>query len=287
MLKGLRLSLIIVFLYSCNAHKPARFASAVIPNGYRLVFQDEFKKSGRPNSEYWTYEEGFVRNFELQYYRPQNAFVSKGRLVIQGLQHKIPNKSYDPKSRNWRASREWAEYTSASVTTKGKRDFHYGIFEFRAKIDTSIGLWPAIWMLGAEKPWPENGEIDILEFFRIDGEATMVTSFFWLGENGKQTGKDSRKSINSFIEQDPYWTEKFHIWKMDWTPEYIRIYLDDNMLNEIDLSKTYQPDGYNPFHHPHYLLINLAIGAGGGDPSATKFPRKLEVDYVRVFQKKQ
>jgi beta-glucanase (GH16 family) len=148
-----------------------------------------------------------------------------------------------------------------------------------------MGLWPAIWMLGTERPWPENGEIDILEFFRIDGQPTMVTSTFWLGEDGKQKGKDSRTLLSHFTDQDPDWLQKFHVWKMDWTPEFIRLYLDDELLNEVDLSKTYQPDGFNPFHHPHYLLINLAIGAGGGDPAETNFPRKFEVDYVRVYQK--
>jgi len=73
---------------------------------------------------------------------------------------------------------------------------------------------------------------------------------------------------------------------MDWTEEYIRLYLDDVLLNEIDLSKTMNADGFNPFHQAHYILLNLAIGANGGDPSASHFPAKYEVDYVRVYQKK-
>jgi hypothetical protein len=72
---------------------------------------------------------------------------------------------------------------------------------------------------------------------------------------------------------------------MDWTESYIRLYLDDEILNAIDLSKTFNPDGFNPFHQPHYILLNLALGANGGDPAATVFPRKYEVDYVRVYQK--
>jgi len=72
---------------------------------------------------------------------------------------------------------------------------------------------------------------------------------------------------------------------MDGAPNYIRIYLDDELLNEVDLTKTYPPDGFNPFHHHYYILINLAIGAGGGDPSETKIPIKLEVDYVKIYQK--
>jgi len=281
-------SFIIFFLYSCSSLQPkgpSSFTSNNIPNGYQLVFQDEFEKSGMPNPQFWTYEEGFIRNLELQYYRPQNASVKKGKLIIEGKRHQITNESFNPASSNWKESREWAQYSSASITTEGRKKFQYGIFEFRAKLDPSMGLWPAIWMLGTERPWPENGEIDILEFFRIDGHPTLVTSTFWLGKDDKQIGKDSRTLLSHFTEQDPDWIKNFHVWKMDWTPNYIRLYLDDELLNEVDLTKTYQPDGFNPFHHPHYILINLAIGAGGGDPTETKFPRKLEVDFVRVYQK--
>lgn len=74
---------------------------------------------------------------------------------------------------------------------------------------------------------------------------------------------------------------------MDWDEHYIRLYLDDRLLNEVDLSKTINADGFNPFHQPQYLLLNLALGKNGGDPSNTQFPLTYEVDYVRVYQKKE
>ena len=73
---------------------------------------------------------------------------------------------------------------------------------------------------------------------------------------------------------------------MQWTESFIKLYLDDELINEVDLSQTVNPDGSNPFHHPHYILLNLAIGSNGGDPSSSAFPLKYEVDYVRVYQKK-
>jgi hypothetical protein len=71
---------------------------------------------------------------------------------------------------------------------------------------------------------------------------------------------------------------------MDWNSESIKIYLDDQLLNEVSLKETINPDGFNPFLQPHYLLLNLAIGANGGDPSGSLFPIKYEVDWVRVYQ---
>jgi Tol biopolymer transport system component len=45
--------------------------------------------------------------------------------------------------------------------------------------------------------------------------------------------------------------------------------------------------GINPFHQPHLLILNLAVGSTGGDPSGTTFPARFEVDYVRVAQIKR
>ncbi|SEF52366.1 Glycosyl hydrolases family 16 [Algoriphagus boritolerans DSM 17298 = JCM 18970] len=74
---------------------------------------------------------------------------------------------------------------------------------------------------------------------------------------------------------------------MEWTERAIKLYLDDQLLNEVDLSETLNPDGFNPFRQPHYLLLNLAIGGNGGDPSASIFPGEYLVDYVRVYQKEK
>jgi len=34
-----------------------------------------------------------------------------------------------------------------------------------------------------------------------------------------------------------------------------------------------------------YLLVNLALGANGGDPAATPFPIQYAVDWIRVYQR--
>jgi beta-glucanase (GH16 family) len=73
---------------------------------------------------------------------------------------------------------------------------------------------------------------------------------------------------------------------LNWDKDFIRLYLDNELLNEVDLSKTINPDGFNPFNQPQYILLNLAIGGDhGGDPSQTVFPIAYEVDYVRIYQK--
>jgi beta-glucanase (GH16 family) len=256
--------------------------------GYKLVWYDEFNKGDKPDSSKWSYEHGFVRNKELQWYQSANAHVKNGKLIIEGKREKVKNPNYDSTSSDWRKNRRYAHYTSASINIRGRFSFKYGIIKVRARIDTAKGMWPAIWTLGAGKQhhWPDNGEVDIMEFYRFQGEPTILANAAWGGKNHKPVWNSKKIPLAHFLNEDPKWPKKFHIWKMDWTPKYIQIYLDGELVNKVDLDKTQDPDGFNPFHQPHYILLNLAIGANGGDPSHTKFSKKYEIDYVRVYQKK-
>lgn len=250
---------------------------------YRLAWADEFNKDGRPEPNNWTYERGFVRNEEAQWYRAENARCENGLLIIEARRERKANPNYDSRSRSWRRSRQYAEYTSASLTTRRLHSWTYGRFEMRGRIDTRAGMWPAFWTLGSARGWPGCGEIDIMEFYR----GMLLANACWAsGQRWRPIWDDLRKPITEF--GDPEWSSKFHVWRMDWDKENIKLYVDDELLNTIDLSETINktPDGVNPFHEPHYILLNLAIGGtNGGDPSQTKFPARFEVDYVRVYQK--
>jgi rhamnogalacturonyl hydrolase YesR/beta-glucanase (GH16 family) len=259
--------------------------------GYSLVWHDEFNQDGTPDPAVWSFEEGFVRNHELQWYQQENALCRDGRLIITGRREKKNNPLFEAGSNDWRHNREQIEYSSSSIKTVGKKEFQYGHFEIRAKIPTASGSWPAIWTLGTEMEWPSNGEIDIMEFYRIDGVPHILANVAW-GTEERWNAKWNTSAIpfTHFTNRDPHWADKFHIWKMDWDEEAIRLYLDDELLNETPLSGTINGSlgkFKNPFKQPHYLLLNLAIGGQhGGTPDDTAFPLRYEIDYVRVYQHK-
>ncbi len=257
---------------------------AEIP-GMKLVWCDEFNLDGKPNPEYWKFEKGFVRNEELQWYQEDNAICANGVLVLEGRREQVPNPEYDAGSRNWKRNRKEAHYTSSSINTRGVKQWLYGRFEIRARIDTAMGSWPAIWTLGINNPWPSNGEIDIMEFYRVKGKPTILANVAW-GTTRQYVAKWNTQMFpfSKFTAADADWAMKFHTWRMDWTPESVKLYLDDELLNTTLLTATINPEGINPFTQPHYLLLNLAIGGNGGDPGSTKFPVKYEIDYVRVYQ---
>lgn len=250
---------------------------------WKLVWADEFNKDGKPDAKNWVFENGFVRNRELQWYQPQNAFCKDGKLVIEARRVSKPNPNYKPGSRRWQEKRKTIKYTSACLKTRGLHAWKYGRFEVRAKIVAEEGLWPAIWFLGVDGRWPSNGEIDLMEYY----DDNILANACWESERiGKPVWDSSRTPVARLGKG---WDKEFHIWRMDWDENHIKLYVNDKLLNTIDLSQTKNLGGRglkNPFHQPHYILLNLAIGGtNGGSTAKTTFPSRYEIDYVRVYQR--
>ena len=142
---------------------------------WQLVWSDEFNADGLPDTAVWSYDNGFARNEEAQWYQEGNAYCKDGKLIIEARKEEgRRNPWYEARSNDWRKKREFIEYTSSCITTAGKKEFLYGRFEVRAKIPVSGGAWPAIWMLPYETEkygWPKGGEVDIMERLNNDSIA--------------------------------------------------------------------------------------------------------------------
>lgn len=260
--------------------------------GWNLIWNDEFNYERQPDTTIWNYETGFARNEEDQWYQKDNAICKEGILTISGeLEHRL-NPQYIAGSNNWRTNRKYIRYTSSSINTRGTKEFLYGRLEVRAKIPTAKGAWPAIWTLGVDMEWPSSGEIDIMEYYQINKEPHILANAAW-GTEQPYNAKWNTKAIpfKNFIHTNPNWNDKFHIWRMDWDEKVIRLYLDDELLNETFLKDTQNGslgEFKNPFMQPHYVLLNLAIGGtNGGKIDDSAFPMKYQIDYVRIYQKQK
>jgi arabinan endo-1,5-alpha-L-arabinosidase len=236
-----------------------------LASNWKLVWADEFNTNGRPDPANWNFEHGFQRNHELQWYQPENAFCTNGLLVIEARREHQLNPEYATNGGDWRTKREWIDYTSASLTTRRLREFKYGKFEMRARIDTRPGSWPAFWTLGATPGvhWPACGEVDIMEYYN----GTVLANFGY-GLDGKTT-----------------WSENFHTWTMEWDEKKMDLLLDGELMNHLAVPSADKANEGNPFYQPVYLLLNQAIGGdSGGNPAETDFPVRYEIDWVRVYQ---
>jgi len=279
------LCLLIVLPFSgCGRDKnPVDGGKIPEPEGWRLVWNDEFDAPSI-DAEKWNFEIGTGRNGwgnnELQYYtdRPVNAFIEDGKLIIQALKE----------------SYEGSEYTSSRMNTRGKGDWKYGRFDIRAKMPFGRGIWPAIWMMPTESVyggWAASGEIDIMEYLGHETNKVHGTLHYGGGwPHNVHTGSPFTLPSGSFAAD-------FYTFTLEWEPGEMRWYVDGVQFagqtsdtwyttNPLgDLSET----GDAPFDQNFHLILNVAVGGNWpGSPDAlTTFPQRMEVDYVRVFEKKE
>jgi beta-glucanase (GH16 family) len=249
------------------APTPPPAPAVTAPPGFTLVFSDEFEVPGSLDPAKWSYEIGYVRNHEKQYYtsRSENVRAEGGMLVIEGRKEAYLGYGY----------------TSASINTLGRFELRYGRVEVRAKLPTGRGAWPAIWMLGtsrAQVGWPACGEIDIMENVGFDPlriHASVHTAAY-----NHTLGTQKTASVTIARPWDD-----FHVYATEWYPDRVEVSLDSQRYftfrNEGTGARTW------PFDKPQYLLINLAIGGSWGGQQGiddAPFPKRYLVDYVRVYR---
>ena len=281
------LAALLLLLAACTHHAPD--AAPTPEPGWSLAWSDEFDRDGAPDPKNWTYERGFVRNQEHQWYQPENAVVPRRPAGDRGAARDEAEPDLRRRQHGLAARPRLDRYTSASLTTRGLHGWRYGRFEMRAKIDMRPGMWPAFWTVGDSGRWPASGEIDIMEYYRD----MLLANVAWADSSGRAAWDDSRLPLDSLgvpasAGMASPWAEQFHVWRMDWDERAIVLSVDGRVLNTTDLSATVNRDGtgINPLQRPHHIILNLAVGGmQGGDPAGTAFPGRFEVDWVRVYQR--
>ncbi|MDD6280761.1 MAG: glycoside hydrolase family 16 protein [Bacteroidales bacterium] len=244
-----------------------------IPDGYsELVFNDEFDNTGAPDSTKWGFEQGYLRNGELQYYMPGNANVNcaDGVLTIEARNDSV---SVDGKI---------IPITSASIITRPAFTWKYGYVEVRAKIPSSLGTWPAIWMMPAENVygrWPRSGEIDIMEHVGYDPSKIHFSAH-------TERFNHTRGTQRTHVIEAPEAVGQFHTYGLKWTPDRLTWLYDGKEQYTIDREENSDWTSW-PFDIDYYLIINLAFGGGWGGSQGVdinSLPQRYEIDYVRIFK---
>ena len=277
----MRLFALLICFLSINCNRPSSSNPPPSPDPppnppppeaqWQQVWSDEFNYTGLPDSSKWNYDVGGNGwgNNELQFYtdkRLENARVENGNLVIEA------------RKESWQGK----NYTSARLLTKNKGDWQYGKIEVRAKIPRGRGTWPAIWMLGSTTPlkWPDDGEIDIMEHVGFDQGVIHGTIHCKKYNGGIGTQKGATTNV-------PDCSDQFHLYTVEWNGSSITISVDSTSYFTFPNEQT----GYDawPFDNKMFLILNIAVGGNWGGQQGvddTIWPQKMEIDYVRVWQKK-
>ena len=177
-------------------------------------------------------------------------------------------------------------YTSARLNTAQKQTWKYGKIVARMKLPYGKGIWPAFWMLGSnidenggDTPWPQCGEIDVLELYGTNDNAVIEANLHFADTEGEH---DMMGAVSYRLKKGIF-ADDFHIFELEWTAERMNWRVD----GEEFASYTINSNELSEFHNEFFILINLAVGGtyAGRPDASTSFPQYFYVDWVRVYQK--
>ena len=276
-----------LLLVSCTNKKQSSNQNHPIPEGYEIVFEDEFDGETL-NEEYWNYMLGDGSSYnnpgwgnnDAQYYQKENLYLKDGKLIIQAKKETVEGKNY----------------TSARISTANKVHTKYGRIEAMIALPAIQGMWPAFWMLPeSDTPygsWASSGEIDIMEARgRVKDMTSAALHYGAIGSSTYQTRSHIIRDNNDSIE-------KFHIYALEWEELEMRWYVDDELFFTMDNHETTRgPKWFSmadedsltaPFDWDFHILLNMAVGGnfdGNILPPDDFTEAKMQVEYVRIYHK--
>jgi beta-glucanase (GH16 family) len=267
-------------------------ANPPTPLNKTLLWSEEFQGAAgaAPSTDRWNFDIGDGcqpphnncgwGNAERQYYLSSaNKLDGSADGILEILASRQTN------STNYNCYYGRCEWTSGKMTTYGKVGFTYGYMEARMKLPAGDGAWPAFWMLGSNintTPWPNCGEIDIMEYKGHSPTVTYGTLHF-AGSGGAHEMLGGTKDTLVDLSLD------YHRYGMLWKPDEITFYIDDNVVYTARKSASnlavwpFGPNaqGQDP---SFYLILNLAMGGNfGGAIDANLDRTTLSVDWVRYY----
>ena len=203
-------------------------------------------------------------NLELEWYEPHNVVLADGVLNLVAKSHPV-TKTHPFTS--------GMIQTGGTASTPATFSFRYGYAEVRAQLPRGAGMWPAFWLVQANRQWPP--EIDIMEWQGVQPTVDVVTAH-WKDAQGNH--QQSSTGVNTGVD---LW-RAYHTYGADWEPNAITWYFDDKPIKRFT-RKRWIPD------KPMIVILNLAIGGwqpGQLSPNPNDFPAAFAIDYVRIWDRK-
>lgn len=242
---------------------------------WSLEWSDEFK-GDKLNMDNWTYQVEKAGRFNQEWQRytdsENNAYVKDDCMVIKAI-HESNTHGMD-------------QYTSARMHTANKQTWKYGKIAARIKLPYGQGIWPAFWMLGAnidenggDTPWPQTGEIDILELYGSKDDGVVESNIHFANKDNKHASVGA----SAYKLKEGRFADDFHVFELEWDENKFSWAVDGEVFSTVDITG----EELTEFHKEFFILLNVAVvGKNSGHPDERSvFPQFMYVDWVRVYKK--
>jgi beta-glucanase (GH16 family) len=243
---------------------------------WKLVWSDEFD-GDTLNEKNWNRQVVKAGRFNEEWQRytdsTDNAYVENGCLVIKAI-HESDEHGHD-------------QYTSSRLNTANKQTWKHGIIAARIQLPHGNGMWPAFWMLGAncsenggDTPWPQCGEIDILELYGSKDDAVVEANIHYADADDKHA---CLEAPHYKLDRGVF-ADNFQVFEIEWDDWEIIWRVDGKQYASTPVSSQERAE----FQKEFFILLNVAVGGthAGRPDESTPFPQKMVVDWVRVYQQK-
>ncbi len=233
--------------------------------GWKLIWSDEFSTDGKPDPGKWSFSGRGKADWKCYCADDTaTALVKDGFLYLGGILSKDAS--------------DTAKYKTGCIQTKGKFSFKYGKLEVRAKLSQGQGSWPAIWLLGENGKWPDNGEIDVMEHLNFD-------TIFYQTMHSYYIDVLKHKDDPKYFTTAPFKVGEFNTFGMEWYPDRIDLFINGQKTFSYPKISNDTTGKQWPFDQPFYIILDQALGGNWPGPvNNNDLPQTMIVDWVRVYE---
>jgi len=284
---------VILFVFLCIATNcysqnltipPKNYVDSVKTKNSVVRSSNEYPLSDQTNSKQWELLKKYSDEFDTEklntkkwypnnpgwkgrpptYFHGSNVSLEKGEVVMRVNKHgnvKLPK-----------------DFTHTTGFIKSKKKFLYGYFEAEVKLMNAPWV-SGFWMTNVGKDWWT--EIDICEnapglyYNRHDLNSNIHV--FRSPKNKGNVKKHFSRTKKYYFPQELQ--ADYHVWGLEWTPKYIRFYIDGILFREAKNTHWHQP-----------LEVNFNCESNkwfGALPDNNRLDGEYHIKYFRTWKQKQ
>lgn len=235
---------------------------------WRLIWSDDFVKGKLDDTKWTRCKRGKPDWKNTMSEDPRLLKIEEGVIHLRGIINDTKDK--DP-----------APYLTSGITSRGKFAFRYGKVQIRARFKSAQGAWPALWMMGSEKGWPANGEIDLMEHLNFDHIVFQTVHSEYTVHIDKTN--TPQKGNTAEIKRDDWNT-----YGCEWDADKI-VFTVNGQPTHTYPRVPEKGEKQWPFKQPFYFILSMQIGGkwvnSSGPTNPAHYPADMKVDWVRVYKR--